>query len=499
MAKPKTAKPLDLRELLAILARRKWLIILPLVIITGVSYVSTYFLVPKYQSSTIVWIDKPSSVSRELMSIVGERRETRDELQSRRLALETEITSKNYLSQLISDLRLDDDPEVTRQAEKAKARESTPNYSLEQIRTNILVEKLREQISVSFHGWDQIKITVESPQPVLARDMADRLAYILEQEKAKYEMEKILDNQAFTNMQLQKAEYYYKAVLDSLNNTQARLSRLRGSANIATEANRAVIYSSLEKTRLERDDYIRERASLKTRMDQSNLRNVRLEYSDSIAELRRTIDGLISTYGNRMENYAGNEQSVIDVNIRLNNNISQLEQAIAVAVGRQFSSLPVDQQQQLSRYFVVQEHVDILRSKEERLQRPLDELDQRVVLIPRLESDIVELQSRVEDARVYRDAFRSEEKTAGILSEQVKDRTKYKVIEPAELPLEPFWPDKRKIILIGFVLGIALGGSFVFLTELFDNSFKRVEDVEDALGVQVLATIPRIEKLKALN
>ncbi|MEE8577005.1 MAG: hypothetical protein V3T31_07095, partial [candidate division Zixibacteria bacterium] len=69
----------------------------------------------------------------------------------------------------------------------------------------------------------------------------------------------------------------------------------------------------------------------------------------------------------------------------------------------------------------------------------------------------------------------------------------------AQLPLEPFWPDKGKIIVIGFILGLALGAGFVFLTELFDNSFKRVEDIEDALGIPVLATIPKIEKLKVLR
>jgi uncharacterized protein involved in exopolysaccharide biosynthesis len=200
-----------------------------------------------------------------------------------------------------------------------------------------------------------------------------------------------------------------------------------------------------------------------------------------------------------MEKYAWNEQNVIDVNIRLDNNIRQLERVVATAVGSQYAAYPVNQQELLTRLFIVQENMDILNSKTKRLKRPLDELEQRVHQIPRLESEIAELQDRVENARRYRDAFRSEERTVGILSEQVKDRTKYKVIEPAQLPLEPFWPDKKKIILIGFFLGLALGACFVFLTEMFDHSFKRVEDVEEALGIPVLATIPKIEKLKVMR
>ena len=498
MTTQKPAKQIDLREILGIFLKRKWLVILPLVIITAVTYASTYYLVPKYESSTIIWIDKPSSVSRELMSIVGERRETRDELQSRRLALETEITSKNYLVQLIRDLKLDEDPEITRQA--AKARESAPrSSSLEQIRDDLLVERLREQISVSFHGWDQIKISVESISPTLSRDIADHLADILAREKAKYEMEKILDNQAFTDMQLKKTEYYYKLTLDSLNTARTRLSRLQVPADIASAANHAAIASSIEKTRLEKDDYDRERSTLESQLSEFNLGGARLKYTDTIIELRTTIDGLVAAYGNMMEKYAWNEQNVIDVNIRLDNNIRQLERVVAAAVGRQYAAYPANQQELLTRFFVVQENMDILNSKVRRLQRPLDELEQRVLKIPRLESEITELQNRVENARIYRDAFRSEERTVGILSEQVKDRVKYKVIEPAHLPLEPFWPDKKKIILIGFFLGLALGGCFVFLTELFDNSFKRVEDVEGALGIPVLATIPKIEKLKVMR
>ncbi|UCG61994.1 MAG: hypothetical protein JSV52_01515 [Candidatus Zixiibacteriota bacterium] len=497
MTKPKSTKQIDLREVLAIVRRRKWLVILPLVIITAVSFASTYFLEPKYQSFTVIWIDKPSSVSRELLSIVGERRETHDEMQSRTLALQTEITSKNFLEQLIRDLKLDDDPEITRQA--YKMRESTPEYSLEQIRNSILVEKLRGQISVAFHGWDQIRITVESNDPVKARDMADRLAEILEREKAKYEMEKILDNQSFTDQQLEKTEYYYQLALDSLNSARARLSRLQLPDNIAAEGNQAAISASLDRTRLDREDAERDLASLRARLDEFSLGGARLRYTDTIVELRTTIDGLISTYGSMTEQYGWNEQNVIDVNIRINNNVRQLEQIIGAAVARQYASYPTNQQELLTRYFVVQENVDILTSKEKRLRQPLVELEQRIVIIPRLESEILELENRVENARRYRDAFRSEERTAGILSEQVKDRVKYKVIEPAQLPLSPFWPDKKKIIVIGFVLGLALGAVFVFLTELFDNSFRKVEDVEEVLGVKVLATIPRIDKLRVMR
>jgi capsular polysaccharide biosynthesis protein len=53
-----------------------------------------------------------------------------------------------------------------------------------------------------------------------------------------------------------------------------------------------------------------------------------------------------------------------------------------------------------------------------------------------------------------------------------------------------------KIGLMGLALGLVIGGGAVLLVELLDTSFKRVEDVEEVLGVKVLATVPKIENLK---
>jgi len=489
-------KAINLKELIGIIKKRKWFLIVPLIIIVGISYGTTYFLKPKYQSSTIVWIDKPSNVSRELRNLIGSNRqirESRDEQQRKLLALQTEITSHSFLKQLIQDLKLDDDPEITRKA--AKARESTPEYSLEQLKYNLLVEKLRKQIKVSFYGLDQIKITVESENPVLCRDMAKRLTEIMEQEKTKYEMEKILDNQSFTDLQLQKTEYYYQLAIDSLNAAQARLTKLQLPENISSESNRMDILASLDKIKLEIGDYNKELSSLQEKLKKLKLTKARLKYTDTVVELRTTIDGLITTYANMMEKYLWNNQNIINVNIRLNNNIKLLEQAIASAVNAQYASYPSNQLAILKRNFIVKENIDILTSKKSRLKQTLDKIDERINSIPKLQSEISELQNKVENARHYRDAFRSEEATTGILSERAKERTKYKVIEPAEIPLAPFWPNKPKIIIIGLVMGLIVGGAFIFIVEMLDNSFKRIEDVERELGIPVIATIPKIDKL----
>ena len=195
-----------------------------------------------------------------------------------------------------------------------------------------------------------------------------------------------------------------------------------------------------------------------------------------------------------MEKFSWNDQNVINVNIRLNDNIRLLEQGISTIVDQRFSSYPENQRNLLTRKFILVDNIDILNSKMNYLEQTLEKLDERINLIPTLESEIVELQNQVTNARRYRDAFKSEETTVGILSERVKERTKYKVIEPAQLPLEPFWPDKKKLLVMGLILGLILGGALILILELFDNSYKKVNEIEDELGVRVLGVISRLDK-----
>jgi uncharacterized protein involved in exopolysaccharide biosynthesis len=75
------SKGIDIRDILNILKKRKWFIIVPAIIVTAVAFGASFFLTPKYQSSTIIFIDKPSNVSSELRHLFGSNLgETREQL-----------------------------------------------------------------------------------------------------------------------------------------------------------------------------------------------------------------------------------------------------------------------------------------------------------------------------------------------------------------------------------------------------------------------------------
>jgi len=58
-------------------------------------------------------------------------------------------------------------------------------------------------------------------------------------------------------------------------------------------------------------------------------------------------------------------------------------------------------------------------------------------------------------------------------------------------------PDIPKILLISLLAGLGCGLGLAFVREQMDRSFHDAGDVEIALGLRVLATIPKIEEKAA--
>jgi polysaccharide chain length determinant protein (PEP-CTERM system associated) len=71
----------------------------------------------------------------------------------------------------------------------------------------------------------------------------------------------------------------------------------------------------------------------------------------------------------------------------------------------------------------------------------------------------------------------------------------FRVLDPANLPDTPSFPNRPLFALGGLGGGLALGLGLAFFIEMKDSSFKNERDVEVALQLPVLAMIPAIEPL----
>jgi succinoglycan biosynthesis transport protein ExoP len=70
------------------------------------------------------------------------------------------------------------------------------------------------------------------------------------------------------------------------------------------------------------------------------------------------------------------------------------------------------------------------------------------------------------------------------------------ILDPAIRPEKPIKPNGKKILLMGGFLGIMLGIGLTFLRESLDQSFRTVPVVEGNLGIPVVAALPNLREGK---
>jgi len=70
---------------------------------------------------------------------------------------------------------------------------------------------------------------------------------------------------------------------------------------------------------------------------------------------------------------------------------------------------------------------------------------------------------------------------------------KFRVLEPARLPLKPVKPNKPLIMIAGVISGVGLGVALVWLLELSNNSIRNVDDARRLLELPIFGAIATIK------
>src|SRR5271156_3977106 len=83
--------------------------------------------------------------------------------------------------------------------------------------------------------------------------------------------------------------------------------------------------------------------------------------------------------------------------------------------------------------------------------------------------------------------------------ERKQEGEQFVVLDPANLPDKPTFPNRPLFALGGLAGGLGLGLGIAFLLEMKDSSFKTERDVEFALHLPVLAMVPEIVPATAKN
>src|SRR5208282_2016112 len=135
------------------------------------------------------------------------------------------------------------------------------------------------------------------------------------------------------------------------------------------------------------------------------------------------------------------------------------------------------------------------------IKRQIGVYQGRVQSSPAIEQEYKQLTRDYQTAQdFYNDLLKKRDQSAMATDlERQQEGEQFRVLDPANLPDKPAFPNRLFFTLGGFGGGLAFGLGLAFLLEMKDTSFKTEGDVEFALRLPVLAMVPDVAPGAARN
>ncbi|MFK5954685.1 MAG: Wzz/FepE/Etk N-terminal domain-containing protein [Desulfobacterium sp.] len=132
----------------------------------------------------------------------------------------------------------------------------------------------------------------------------------------------------------------------------------------------------------------------------------------------------------------------------------------------------------------IQRDINDIQRRMKVYQRRVEETPQREQELRSLERDYTNIQG------IYSSLLdRKLEAELSVNMEKKQKGEQFRILDFARLPQRPISPDVRKLFIFSFAAGAGTGGGIIFLLVFFDGSIRRDEEIEAVAGLPILACI----------
>jgi polysaccharide chain length determinant protein (PEP-CTERM system associated) len=478
---PLTARELNLNDYIGIL-RRRFLVILALAIGGGTGgYMAAHYLPKRYTSQTVVLVQQPTVPGEYVRPVVSQ------DVTQRMAAMQQQILSRTRLEPIIQQFGL---------YQKAAAH----------VPADQLVDNLRKAITVSpvssmagtGGGLPGFTVGVTLDDAHLAQQVCSSITSMFMEKNLQLRQEQAEDTTEFLGKQLEEA----KAKLDDQDSKLAEFKRhYIGSLPDEEQANFNILVgltSQLEATRdglnrAQQDKtYYESVLSQQLAAVQANPGGSNPDaLEQQLATLEQSLEVLRSKY---TDNYP-------DV-IKTRHDIAILKQTIAGAEKPNASQPdkserviePAQVHQLREQLRQLDEAIKERTTQQEEIQKKINVYESRVQAVPAVEQEYKEITRDYQTALdFYTDLLRKRSQSAMATDlERRQEGEQFLVLDPANLPERPSFPNNRLFAFGGFGGGLGLGLALSYFLEMQDTSIRSERDVESELRLPVLAMIPTI-------
>lgn len=482
------SRQLQFEDYVEIVFRRKWYLIIPFAVsIIGIM-LALYFVPKTYKSTTLILVEHQKVPEAYVTSTVT------IDIAQRLNTITQQVMSRTRLESVINEFGL---------YKTSKVKHANEG----------LVELMRKNIEIDVKndgrrgdGVSSFSISYMGHDPETVMHVTNRLASLFIEENLKVREQQAEGTTEFLDAQLQNLK---KSLESQESQIKTYKERHMGELPSQLDAN----LRTLDRLQLERqltNDALRSSEDRKTMIERqlseigiipANTKDMLTGAVSSdparrrLAELQTELTQLSSLYTDKYPDI-----------VRVKSEIAELESQIKAGKGKEAEKssavrVPIVSDNPIyatlsTQLIEVSAEVRNLKEKQKELARQIASLQGRVDRIPEREQQMAALMRDYENTgHNYQNLLNK--KLDAQLAENLEKRQKgeqFRILDPASLPLKPFKPDPKRIVLIGLAIGFGSGAGLVFLLENIDASFRKPEDVYGYIGIPVLASVPRIER-----
>ena len=468
---------LSIHDLMAILRRRKWFLILPFVIVFLGSLVAVVVIPPTYQSTSTILIEDQSLPREFVASIVSGFAEQRLQLINQRIMSTTKLTEIinrfNLYAEYQKSFTMDEIVALMRKDTK-----------FETISANV-VDSRTGQPKVATIAFS---LSYEGKRPELVQQVAAALASL-------YLEENLMVRE-------QQTTGAYKFLEDESNSLKSQLSDI--DAKISTFKSRNVTalpelfqanMQVLDQIGRDIDAANMQLASLKEKQSylQSQLAAMPADAADSdLALLKNLKTNLIQMQSRLSDQHPDVIKTKADI-AELEARMKSRPKAKSGDTSTDFSENQayVALKTQLAG---VEADISLLRQQVRDLNVKRDMYRGRIDHSPKVDEQYKTLLVERSNTQMKFDDLMKKSLEARVSQGLEKDQMgeRFTLIDPARLPEKPIKPNVPVILMIGLILGIGSGVGVTSLRELTDNSVRHVKDLTRHVDAPVLGALPEI-------
>lgn len=493
-------KDFDPVQYLRIVWRKKHLLLVPLVLAWGISAVGVNYIPPTYMSASAVAIESNANFTRDLSMLLDEQASHRQDV-SELAKVRAELRNQNFLDKVIEALRLDETPVLRDKARKLVDGPLAGEDELDVVR-RLVAEEIRKRTDVRFGSSGVYNIRTESGDPGNAYLLNRVITQKYVEQRRQRELAEVTAKGDFSDEQVA----IYK---EKLNRAEEELERFQETQQQTVAAGNPVDARNVALAEEVMRSYGEELTNI-----EGQVNDIRSQLRDmfgvvptsnrllSDRDLRALNNKQIHAMVNNLIQYLGGQRGaretltdqVEDAGVGADR--QSYRDRLSRLVGQVYGGNSPGQQELIVNYYYRLMLVSSFQEIVDTLSRYVGNFRENLSGQPAYEAELERRQAEVTKNLEFLDAFQKQSTSAqisrAIQSSELASRIE--VRDQAVRPIKPVRPNKPRLQMMFVFIGLVTGLALVFLTEFLNRSFGNVKDIEEALGVPVLGTIPPLAK-----